>query len=224
MDMECWCSPLILWGVEVTVGGERKDSCSSMSVTSFLDWVCRTVYLWAQGKLQAEAPSISSRKGSLLDPGYASGKMWHHPCLSHASRLYHCGTSWRKCCQSLCTWPRLGAWPHLSSQGQLSPWDSHGDVTSCHPWSQGVAGRVTPLVAHDKADVDVSYVLQICISLESEKEGSGMACRAGQGAGRLKGILIDECLEICEAKELHLEGPLCRHGPYVPETDTLLTS
>ena len=51
-----------------------------------------------------------------------------------------------------------------------------------------------------------------------------MAHGAGWGAGRLKGILIDEYLKIHEAKALHLEGPLCRHEPYVPKAETLLTS
>ena len=35
MDMERWCSPLILCGVEVMAGGVRKDGCSSMLTTSF---------------------------------------------------------------------------------------------------------------------------------------------------------------------------------------------
>ena len=35
MDMECWCSPLILCGVGVTVGGVRQDGCSSVLVMSF---------------------------------------------------------------------------------------------------------------------------------------------------------------------------------------------
>ena len=83
--------------------------------------------------------------------------------------------------------------------------------------------EVTPLVAHDEADVDMPYVLQICIGMENEQEGSGMARRAGWGARRLKGIFINECLKICEAKALHLEGPLCRHEPYFPKEETLLT-
>ena len=73
MDMEHWHSSLILWGVEVTAGGERKDGCMSMSVTSFGGlgmWDCVLV---GPGKLQAKAPSISSGKRSLLGPGYASG-------------------------------------------------------------------------------------------------------------------------------------------------------
>ena len=83
--------------------------------------------------------------------------------------------------------------------------------------------EVTPLAVHDEADVDMPYVLQICVDMENEQEGSGMACRAGWGARRLKGILIDEHLEIHKAKALHLEGPPCRHEPYIPEAETLLT-
>ena len=76
---------------------------------------------------------------------------------------------------------------------------------------------------HDKADVDAPYVLQIHIGVENEKEDSGMAQRTGWGAGRLKGILVGECLKIHEAKALHLESLLCRHEPYVPKAETLLT-
>ena len=83
--------------------------------------------------------------------------------------------------------------------------------------------EVTPLAVHNEADVDVPYVLQIHVGVENEQEGSGMARRAGWGAGRLKGILMNEHLEICEAKELHLEGPLHRHELYIPEAETLLT-
>ena len=134
MDMECLPSPLILYGV---AGGERNDSCSSVSVAPLVDWVHGTVYL-AWMKLQAEAPSISSWNRSLFGPGYASEEMWHHPCLSHASHLYHHGISWKRCCQSLCTWP------HLSSWEELSPWESSGDGTSCHPWSWEGGRRELP--------------------------------------------------------------------------------
>ena len=112
--------------MEVTVGGERKDGCSSVLVMSF--GRLGTLYL-AQRKLQAEAPSTSSRKGSLFGSGYTSEEMQCHPCLSCASCLYHCAISWKRCCQSHC------AWPHLSSQEELYPWESSGDGTSCHPWS-----------------------------------------------------------------------------------------
>ena len=61
-------------------------------------------------------------------------------------------------------------------------------------------------MVRDEADVDTLYVLQIHVSVENEKEGSGMAHGAGRGAGRLKGILIDEHLKIHEAKSLHPKG------------------
>ena len=82
---------------------------------------------------------------------------------------------------------------------------------------------VTPMVAHDEADVDVSYVFQVCVSMENEQEGCGLACRAVWGARTLKGILINEHLKIHEAKALNLKGPLHRHEPYIPKAETLLT-
>ena len=75
----------------------------------------------------------------------------------------------------------------------------------------------------DKADVDVLSVLQICITMENKQDCSGMAHRASWGAVRLKGISIDECLKICEAKALHFEGTPCRHEPHVPKAEALLT-
>ena len=83
--------------------------------------------------------------------------------------------------------------------------------------------EVTPLVVHNEANVDALYVPQIHITVENEQDYSGMVHRASWGAGRLKGILIDECLKICEAKALQLEGMLHRHEPYIPEAETLVT-
>ena len=116
----------------------------------------------------------------------------------------------------------------------------HGELTPHHPilllcWHQVSPYRphvsidgillieVTPLAVHDEANVDTPYVLQICVSIENEEEGSGMAHGAGWGARRLKGILINEHLKICEAKALHLKGLLYRHEPYVSKAETLLT-
>ena len=105
----------------------------------------------------------------------------------------------------------------LPCHQQVSPYRPHVSADGI------LLVEVTPLVVHDEADVDAPYVLQICIGVENEKEGSSMACGAGWGAGRLKGILINEHLEIHEAKALHVEGLLCRHEPYIPKAETLLT-
>ena len=108
MDMEHWHSPLILCGVER--GRMAAHLCQSCYLA---DWVHGTLCLWAWRKLQVEAPSLSSRKGSLFGPGYASEEMQHYPHLSHASRLYYCRISWKRCCQSLCAWPHLSSWEEL---------------------------------------------------------------------------------------------------------------
>ena len=83
--------------------------------------------------------------------------------------------------------------------------------------------EVTPLVAHNDADVDTLYVLRIHIAMENEQDCSGMAHGARWGAGRLEGILIDERLKICKAKALHLEGMPRRHEPYIPKAEAPLT-
>ena len=108
--------------------------------------------------------------------------------------------------------------PLLLCHHQVTPYRPHVSADGI------LLVEVTPLVAHNEANVDTPYVLQICVGMENEKEGSGMAHRAGQGARRLKGILINECLKICEAKALHLKGPPHRHEPYIPKAETLLTS
>ena len=84
--------------------------------------------------------------------------------------------------------------------------------------------EVTPLAVHDEADVDALYVLQIHVAVGNEQHCSGVAHGASWGVGRLKGISINERLEICEAKALHLEGMPWRHEPYVPKAQALLTS